>query len=80
MTREELFSLASECGRETVEANRAAINRRVLDAFKTEDGALLSAHDAAARGTALAVSLAPDIAAATAIRILLRLGLVQSDG
>ena len=79
MTREELSRLAAECSRDAVKANMDSINRRVAAAFKTDGGALLSAHDAAIRGTVLAVSLAPDIAAATTVQILLRLGLVQTE-
>ena len=80
MTRDELFQLAAKCCHETAVKNEQSIKEEVSEAFcANQEDSKLSLNDAIARSTALALSVAPRLAAATTVRILIELGLVQPD-
>lgn len=80
MTREELFRLAAECSRETALKNRDLIDAKVQEAFcPNPESPMISHSNAIAQATGLALTLAPDLAAATTMRILIELGLVTPD-
>lgn len=80
MTREDLNRLSARCCTETANAHRESIFAEIRESFPADaDGANFSTKDAIVQSTVLALSLAPRIAAASVVQMLIELGLVTPD-
>jgi len=80
MTKQELVRLAEKVSHEVIAANMDTINERIHAIFDAdEESTTLPLTEAIARGTALSLTLAPEISAAVTAKMLISLGLVEIE-